>query len=182
MKIHLVTHNKHKFEEYRLLFKNENMEIEWVNTEYVEIQDDDVENVALFSLNALTGKIHEPFMLEDSGLYIKSLKGFPGPYSSYVNRTIGNEGIMDLMKNIRERQAVFVAVIGLRMDGQNYLFRGVTEGKISNEIKGKKGFGFDPIFIPEGSERTFSEMDIEEKNRYSHRMRAFKKLIEFLKI
>ncbi|MGC8995928.1 MAG: XTP/dITP diphosphatase [Thermoplasmata archaeon] len=180
MKIRVVTHNKHKYDEYKLLFENENVETEWINMEYVEIQDNDIENIALYSLNILKDNVEEPYIMEDSGLFIESLNGFPGPYSSYVNKTIGNEGILKLMEGKKNRDAEFIAIIGLRINGENYLFKGKTEGIISSKISGNKGFGYDPIFIPKEQNKTFAEMEIDEKNMYSHRMKAFKNLIRFL--
>ena len=114
-------------------------------------------------------------------MYINSLKGFPGPYSSYISKTIGNEGILDLLKN-KERSAYFLTIISY-FDGANVLtFQGKLNGRIAEEEKGKTGFGFDPVFIPENCEKTLAEMSIEEKNQHSHRINALRSFISYLGI
>jgi XTP/dITP diphosphohydrolase len=126
-------------------------------------------------------KIEEPFIKDDSGLFIDALKGFPGVYSSYVQKSIGNEGILRLMDGVENRAAYFRTVIGLFIPEKGIsLFSGECRGSISSEIRGKQGFGYDPIFIPDGEDRTFAEMSLEEKNNISHRIRAIKGLVNFL--
>lgn len=125
--------------------------------------------------------LKKPLVLEDSGLYINALKGFPGPYSSYVFKKIGNEGILKLMRSVKDRTAKFVCVVAFAHPKYGIrLFKGEVKGKISLEVRGSKGFGFDPIFIPEGSNKTFGEMDINEKNMFSHRSKAFKQFFQWL--
>jgi XTP/dITP diphosphohydrolase len=122
-----------------------------------------------------------PILIEDAGLYIDKYFGFPGPYSSYSLRTIGNEGILKLMEKERDRGAKYVSAVAYR-DGETAVtFRGEVRGTLAHESRGTGGFGYDPIFIPEeGDGRTFGEMTPEEKARISHRARAFRKLGEWL--
>lgn len=177
----IVTHNKHKYLEYKERFLNFNINLEWVNFEYKEIQADTLEDIVKFSLEFVKDKVDPPFFLEDAGLFIEALNGFPGPYSSYVHDKIGNNGILKLLLNENNRNAEFVAVIGY-FDGKNYhLFRGSVKGLITYEERGKNGFGYDPIFRPLNSEKTFAEMEINEKNEFSHRAKAFELFLNHLK-
>ena len=173
----IVTHNQNKYKEMKKIIGN----LEWVNIEYPEIQADTLEDVIEFALSYLSNKIDGNFIIDDSGLFIESLNDFPGVYSSYVYRTIGNEGILKLMEGIENRRAYFKTVIGLRYQGMNYKLVGICHGYIANEERGKNGFGYDPIFIPENHRKTFSEMTIEEKNRVSHRGKAMIKLRALLR-
>lgn len=174
--IYFVTGNKNKYEEIKRCLS---AKIKMKNIPYPEIQADRLEDVALYGIEFLKERLDENFFIEDSGLFIKELNGFPGVFSSYVFRTIGNEGIKKLMDGINNREAEFISVIAF-YDGKINIFKGVCKGIISEEIRGEGGFGYDPIFIPYGSEKTFAEMRIEEKNEYSHRGKAIRKLKEYL--
>ena len=123
---------------------------------------------------------------EDTGLEVEALHGEPGVKSA---RYAGEEKSFDanidkLLKNLQEiedRSAHFKTVISLMWEGKEYLFEGITEGQILQERKGNNGFGYDPVFLPEESNKSFGEMDLAEKNVYSHRRKATDKLIDFLK-
>jgi len=177
MKIYFVTTNDGKFEEVKKMLPRH--ELVRKDMSYPEIQANSTEEVAEFGINFLIKNVRGNIMLEDSGLFISSLNGFPGIYSSYVFKSIGNEGILKLMRGSIDRRAYFKSVIAL-YDGKIHFFEGKCSGHISENIRGKEGFGYDPIFIPEGNSRTFGEMGREEKNHYSHRGRAVSKLREFL--
>ncbi|NHW24086.1 MAG: XTP/dITP diphosphatase [Archaeoglobales archaeon] len=168
-----VTSNEGKFREAKAIAENFSIQIEWIKMEYEEPQGFNLEEIATKSAEKLVDKIKGPFFIEDSGLFIESLNGFPGPYSSYVFKTIGNRGILKLMEGISNRRAYFKSVIAYFDGSRITLFDGVVEGRISYEIRGNKGFGFDPIFLY--GDRTFAEMG-EEKNNVSHRRRALEKL------
>ena len=147
----------------------------------VEIQDDSLENIAKSSAIDAVRKCRLPIIVEDAGLFIEALNGFPGPYSSYVFRTVGNDGILKLMGNTGERKAYFKSVVafhGPEIVGP-ICFYGEAEGKIVREKHGSQGFGFDPIFEYLNSSKTFAEMRLEEKNRYSHRSLALHKFAEW---
>ncbi|MEM2934756.1 MAG: XTP/dITP diphosphatase [Candidatus Thermoplasmatota archaeon] len=174
--IYFITSNKHKYEEIKKILGN----IKMLTISYPEIQVDKLEEVVLYGLEYLKEKVDRKFFIEDSGLFIKCLNNFPGVYSSYIFKTIGNKGILKLMENKKDREAHFASVVGY-YDGEINLFKGVCKGKIAKEERGKKGFGYDPIFIPKGKRKTFGEMEIDEKNLYSHRIKALKKFIDFLK-
>ncbi|MEM0301740.1 MAG: XTP/dITP diphosphatase [Archaeoglobaceae archaeon] len=173
-----ITSNEGKFREAKSLAEKFSIEIEWLKMEYEEPQGLELEIIAKRSAEQLAKEIKEPFFIEDSGLFIEALNGFPGPYSSYVFKTIGNKGILKLMTGIPNRKAYFKAVVAY-FDGTKVMtFEGIVEGEIATEIRGDKGFGFDPIFLY--GNKTFAEMG-EEKNLVSHRRRALEKFFRTLK-
>jgi XTP/dITP diphosphohydrolase len=185
-KLIFITTNTHKVTEITDMAKalSNEITIEQLDYDYPELQLDAIEAVARESANYVreqTG-LKAPFFLEDSGLIIPALNGFPGPFSAFVFRTIGNEGILKLMadKNGEERTATFKTVVAFceSPKSEPMLFVGTVEGRIAEEIRGSSGFGYDPIFEVEG--RTFGEQSTEEKNNVSHRSRAFKGFLEFL--
>jgi XTP/dITP diphosphohydrolase len=155
------------------------IKLERLSIERVEIQADDPEVIAEYSLKMLDLDI--PILIEDAGLYINKYYGFPGPYSSYALRTINNEGILKLMENEKERDGRYLSAVAYRDGNLSVTFKGEVMGWISYEERGTNGFGYDPIFIPaEGDGRTFAEMSAEEKAKISHRARAFRKLAEWI--
>jgi XTP/dITP diphosphohydrolase len=175
-----VTGNIHKFNEARGVLAEYDIATAMLRVEAVEIQDDSIEEVAKASVLDAVKKCGLPVIVEDAGLFVETLKGFPGPYSSYVYRTIGAKGILELMKNVERREAYFHSVVAFSSpDEPPRCFHGKAKGRISREEKGSSGFGFDPIFSPSGQDRTFAEMTTEEKNRYSHRAQALRKFAEW---
>ncbi|MEM1578349.1 MAG: XTP/dITP diphosphatase [Archaeoglobaceae archaeon] len=173
-----ITSNEGKFREAKEIAKVYSIEIEWLKREYEEPQGSSLEEIAFKSAQILSKEIKEPFFIEDSGLFIESLNGFPGPYSSYVFKTIGNKGIIKLMEGIKNRRAYFKAVVAY-FDGFGIkIFEGSVHGEIALEIRGTKGFGFDPIFLY--GKKTFAEMG-EEKNLVSHRRKALENFFRTIK-
>jgi XTP/dITP diphosphohydrolase len=130
----------------------------------------------------LTGK---DCFSEDTGLEVEALNGEPGVKSARYagdNRRF-EDNIEKLLFNLSSadnKKARFRTVISLILDGKEYLFEGICPGRIINQKKGSHGFGYDPVFVPDGAQNTFAEMEMEEKNKFSHRKKAMKKLIEFL--
>lgn len=183
IKLYFVTNNKHKIAEAQTVLKNYDICLEPIDIKKIEIQSDSLEDIAKYAVIVAYKYIRKPVIVEDSGLFVDALNGFPGPFSNYVYKTIGLYGILKLLQNEANRRARFEAVVALALDEDNVkLFKGVTEGIIALEIRGDKGFGFDPIFIPiEGDGRTFAEMDVEEKSKYSHRGKAFSMLGRWVK-
>lgn len=182
-KIFFATSNPGKLSEAKKLLKPLNFEVEQLNIPYPEIQGPDLEEVALFGMNwILKEKDFEGgVFLEDAGLFIDALSDFPGVYSKFVFTSIGCEGLLRLLEGREDRSARFEAVIAYCGDDKEpVIFKGMLEGTISCEPKGDHGFGYDPIFIPQGQQKTFAEMETEEKNWFSHRARALTKLVEFL--
>ncbi len=173
----VVTSNEGKYEEYREKLKDYYYQVEMADVGYPEIQTDKLEDVVEFALEVLSER--SPLIIDDSGLFVDSLKGFPGVYSSYVMETIGCEGILELMEGKENRKARFECVIGY-LGERKKTFKGVSKGRITRKTRGKGGFGYDPIFLPEESERTYAKMDSSEKNRISHRGRAMEELLDFV--
>ena len=170
-KIVFASTSEGKFKEIFLYLKNFDIEIEFVRFDTVEIQSNKLEEIALEKSKEAFEKIGRPLIVEDTGLFIDLLKGFPGPFSSYVLETIGNQGILDLLLNRKKRFALFKSVIVYRDNNNNMTFSGDTRGTISDHIT-EGGWGYDPIFIPEGSSITYAQLGIENKMAISHRTRA----------
>ncbi len=180
MKLFFATSNKNKVLEASKLLEPLGIKPDQLRLPYPEIQADTLEEVARFGLKFL--KKNRPLILEDAGLFIDSLSGFPGVYSAYVFKTIGNEGILRLLEG-KKRNAIFRSVIGLiERGGKISLFPGVCRGMIAEEARGECGFGYDPLFIPEGSKKRFAEMETEEKNRFSHRGKSFKRFYDYFQL
>ncbi len=176
LSVFFITSNEGKFREVKAIAERYGIDVKWLNRKYIEPQGESLEEIARLSALNLAREVNEPFFIEDSGLFIEALNGFPGPYSSYVFKTIGNEGILKLMRGVKNRKAYFKAVIAY-FDGRDiHVFTGVVEGEIANEIRGTKGFGYDPIFLY--GDKTFAEMG-EEKNEVSHRRRALEKFFSW---
>jgi len=178
-RVWMGTSSDHKYQEARVVLAEYGVELERMSIDRVEIQADDPEVIAEFSLRQL--EVDVPILVEDAGLYIDKYFGFPGPYSSYALRTVGNEGILKLLEGEEERGAKYISAVAYRDGEATVTFTGEVRGRIAHECRGTGGFGYDPIFIPdEGDKRTFGEMRPEEKARISHRARAFRKLGKWL--
>ncbi len=185
MEIGFVTGNTGKLKEISRWMKGTGSTVVLEDAPFIEIQADSLEEVIQFGMEELIKEKGGDrwWMKDDSGLFIDALDGFPGVYSAYVNGTIGNDGILSLMKDEKNRSASFRTVIGLHIPGKGLsLFRGECKGKIAHDKIGRQGFGYDPIFIPEGIDITFADMDLDQKNSMSHRIRALKKMITFLEV
>ncbi len=179
-KIIFVTGNPHKVREAEEILSPLDVTVEQNDCGYPELQEDELAAIAAFGAEWAANKLGREVMVDDSGLFIEALEGFPGPYSAYVFDTLGNKGILKLMEDETNRRAVFRCVIGYcRPSEKALLFSGEVEGVIANEMKGSAGFGYDPIFEVNGV--TFGEMGDEEKNRLSHRYRALVKFAHWLK-
>ena len=151
--------------------KTYNIEIEFVKFESIEIQSESLDEIALQKAKDAYLKIGRPLIVEDTGLFIDSLQGFPGPYSSYVLGTVGNQGILDLLLNRTDRVAFFRSIVAYVDDRNSMAFPGYTKGTIGKQIT-KGGWGYDPIFIPEDSSVTYGQMGITNKIAISHRTKA----------
>ncbi len=184
MEIYFITHNSSKFEEASELANNFSLTMNWKNIEYEEPQGDTLEIIAEKSCIKILEKdltlANLVFFLEDAGLFIDSLNRFPGPYSSYVYKTIGNDGILKLMENKENRTAFFKSVIAFYANNEIKLYKGITKGKITDSKQGHDGFGFDPIFKPSECDETFAEMTLTTKNLYSHRQKSLRELFTSL--
>jgi XTP/dITP diphosphohydrolase len=182
MKALFATGNPGKFKEVKAVFSKYGIELERLDDEYPEIQSDTLEDVVDWGLGWLWERHRRPIIIDDSGLFVRSLGGFPGVFSAYVFMSIGCEGIIKLLEGEEDRSAAFRCCAGFSaQDGRKTIVIGSAEGCIIDEKRGTGGFGYDPVFVPEGEQRTFAQMTLEEKNSMSHRGRAFAKLAEVLK-
>lgn len=184
-----ATHNAHKLEEIRAILKGYNiLGLNDINCHTDIIEDaSTLEGNAIIKANFVTNNYNINCFADDTGLEVEALDGAPGVYSaryagencSYQDNVIK---LLDALKDIENRKARFRTVIALNLDGRQYTFEGIVNGIITKEQHGEKGFGYDPIFLPDGYDMTFAEMPLEIKNKISHRGIATQKLIEFLKL
>jgi len=173
--IYFVTSNKGKFVEAQAIFGD----LVQKNIGYNELQVDTLEEVVDFGMKEVMARLKGPVIIEDAGLFVDGLKGFPGVYSAYVQKTIGNNGILRLMEGIDDRRAAFKSVVGYAEPSiEPVVFRGELKGDIGFEPRGTGGFGYDPIFYVNG--KSLAEMRLEEKNRISHRAGSMKALKQWL--
>ncbi|MEM3695244.1 MAG: XTP/dITP diphosphatase [Candidatus Bathyarchaeia archaeon] len=182
--IFFATNNINKFNEARVELAKHKIAVGMLKVKTLEIQSESLEEIAKTSAIDAYKKCGLPIIVEDAGLFVEALNGFPGPYASYVYKTIGNDGLLCLMENLENRKAVFRSVIAYC--SSNFVapicFVGEVEGEIAREARrdeNQSGFGFDPIFKPLNSTKTFAEMSIAEKNMFSHRARALRKFAEW---
>jgi XTP/dITP diphosphohydrolase len=183
--VFFATNNFNKFNEVHRVLGEYKIASAMLRVKTAEIQSDSLSEIAQTSAIDAFRKCSLPVIVEDAGLFMDALRGFPGPYAAYAYKTIGNAGSLKLMENMEDRKATFQSVIA-HYDGHAapVCFEGKVAGKITNEERrgdGKSGFGFDPIFQPAGSAKTFAEMTIEEKNGFSHRAKAVRKFAEWYK-
>ncbi len=177
--ITFITGNEHKVIEAENIFKNFDIELEHIDLGYCEPQGT-LEDVAKFGAKYACRKLNKSVIVEDAGLFIKSLNGFPGVYSSYVQDTLGNKGILKLMNGIDDRYAEFRSVIGYcAPKSEPKVFLGRVKGQIALEEKGNFGFAFDPLFYVEEEGKTFGELTTEEKNQFSHRKNSLQQFIDW---
>jgi XTP/dITP diphosphohydrolase len=151
--------------------------VDFSHTHLVEIQSDSLEEIAREKAKVAFAKVKRQIIVEDDGLFIDSLSGFPGQYSSFVFKTIGNDGILKLLAGSTNRSAYFLSMIAF-YDGR---ILSISEGRVNGRITDRiteGGWGYDPIFVPDGTDLTFAELD-ESKNEYSHRKRALEKFAQW---
>jgi non-canonical purine NTP pyrophosphatase (RdgB/HAM1 family) len=180
-KITLVTGNKNKAREVERIL---NIPLEVKSIELDEIQGLDLEKIALHKLNQAFEIVKGPVIIDDVSVEIEAWNDFPGPLIKWLLKA-GNDGdasvLLKLLENESNRSAVAKLAIGFHDGKKAQIFVGETKGTIATEIRGDNGFGWDPVFIPEGHNETFAEMDPDLKDSMSHRGRAFAKLSDFIK-
>ncbi len=188
MKIAFATHNAHKVSEVQAVLGSE---YQLVTATEAGISEEIPETQPTIEGNALQKAryVYEHTGLncfaDDTGLEVEALNGAPGVYSAryageHVSYADNNKLLLKNLAGCQNRKARFRTVIALILDGKEHLFEGRVEGTIATEPHGEGGFGYDPLFIPEGSQLTFAEMSPEAKNGISHRGRAVAKLVAFL--
>ena len=182
-----ATSNKHKFEEYRALLGDQNVELQCLLdypgfTAGPEDGKTFKENASKKALEACV-YCDQPTFADDSGLEITALDNAPGIYSARYGKDDADRinRVLTELSGKADRSARFVCVLAIAINGEVIeTFEGVMEGTIIDAPRGENGFGYDPIFVPAGESRTFAEMSQEEKNQISHRARALKKALEFI--
>jgi len=184
--IFFATNNIHKFNEARKVLAEYGVSVGMLRVKGSEIQSASLEEIAKTSVIEAFRRCNLPIIVEDAGLFIQALNGFPGPYAAYAYKTISNEGLLKLMENVENREATFHSVIAYHSSESRTptCFNGEVMGEITKEERRGKSesvFGFDPIFKPANSDKTFAQMSIAEKNRYSHRAKALRKFAEWYK-
>ncbi len=183
--VFFATGNINKFREARSILGSRGIAVGMLKLKGDEVQSESLQEIAEKSVQNAYRRCGMPIFVEDAGLFIDSLRGFPGPYAAYVYHTIHNSGMLNLMADSENRAAKFQSVIAYcdsQHSCQPLIFHGEVEGAITTCERieqGKSGFGFDPIFQPKGSAKTFAEMTITEKNGYSHRAMAIHKFAEW---
>jgi XTP/dITP diphosphohydrolase len=169
-----VSTNPGKFREVQKLLLPCGVRTRWRRRSLPEPQAETLEEVVISKLAAvrdLPGYV----LVEDSGLFIPSLRGFPGVYSAHFLKTWKFGPLLELLRQ-RDRRAYFRTVAGLQRGRQRWTFVGEVKGRIAERARGRQGFGYDPIFIPEGGFRTFGEIPPAEKNELSHRALAIRQV------
>ncbi|MDP2068967.1 MAG: non-canonical purine NTP diphosphatase [Lutibacter sp.] len=187
LKLVFATNNKHKLEEVQAMLTN----FEIVNLadihcfEDIPETADTLEGNAILKANFITEKFGLDCFADDTGLEVAALNNEPGVYSArYAGENNNAEANMNkLLKNVENnpnRKAQFKTAIALNIQGKQFIFEGICEGTILTEKRGTSGFGYDPIFMPDGFNTSFAEMDMNEKGNISHRGKAIEKLVTFL--
>jgi len=183
-----ATNNSHKLTEVQAAVAGK---IKLLSLNDILCHDDIAETGLTFKENASikSNFIHNKYKIncfaDDSGLEIDALNGEPGVYSAryageHGNHAANNSKVLKRLEGVTNRKARFITVISLIWGGKEYFFEGTVDGTIRTELSGSDGFGYDPIFEPDGYDITFAEMNLAEKNAISHRGRAVEKLINFL--
>ena len=190
MKLIFATHNSNKaFEIQKLL--PEHFQILTLNDidfqEEIPENEPTIEANSAFKVQFIFNKFNLNCFADDTGLEIESLNGKPGVHSARYageerNSDANMNRVLEELNGVENRNARFKTVITLIIYGEQHQFEGIVDGTIIDEKRGSNGFGYDPIFIPEDESKTFAEMNLNEKNKFSHRARAFEKMIAFLKV
>lgn len=188
MKLVFATNNKNKLKEVQQMLPES---IELITLEDIGCLEDipetgnTIEENSLLKAKYIKEKYNYDVFADDTGLEVKSLNNAPGVYSArYAGEQKSSEDNINLLlKNLenKERTAQFKTIFTLCINNDFFTFEGIVKGKITTEKYGEKGFGYDPIFIPDGYDQTFAQMPSDLKNKISHRGIALRKLIEFLK-
>jgi len=188
MEIIFASNNLNKIREINNILGNS---FSLLSLQDIGIKEDIPENEITLEGNAMYKARHifkatgKNVFADDTGLEVEALDGRPGVHSARFagenkDSDANIEKLLSMLENQTNRNARFRTVIALVLDGKEYLFEGTVTGKIIKERRGRQGFGYDPVFIPDGKPVTFAEMDLKEKNMISHRARAFEKLRQFL--
>jgi XTP/dITP diphosphohydrolase len=173
-KLFMVTGNENKLREARQILGIEIRQTEVADLH--EIQTVDVEKAVGNKAEEAYTVVKKPLIVEDSGLIFKPWNGLPGALVKWFEETVGNEGMLKMLENFDDRSAIAQCYIGFHNGKDIKIAKGEVSGRIADRLRGDNGFGWDQIFIPDGSDISYAEMAPEEKNAISHRRKAFENL------
>lgn len=180
-KITYVTGNWSKILSAKQILEPLGIEVDNIKMETTEIQANSVEEVAMYSAKEASEKLKCTVLKNDTGLFIDALGGFPGPYTHYVDETLGEDGVLKLLDGVENRNACFIEAFAYCEYGKDpIVFKSITKGKIAEEKSGKYGWSWDFIFIPEGYDKTMGNYSDDERCLVWN-TNAYKELAEFLK-
>lgn len=168
--VYFASSNSNKYREARAILAHFGIQLGYMRCKLTEIQSCSLQKIAHRKVQDAFERFKLPVLVEDAGLFIDGLGGFPGPFSSYVFHSIGNDGILRLLK--RSRKAEFVSAVAFHSQFKSKIFLAKISGRIARIPRGV-GWGFDPIFVPQGTSKTFAELS--NKDTISHRFKALKK-------
>lgn len=181
MKLAIISSNQRKIDELKLLL-GEDFDVEVMKFEYPELKMDDNCEISKAAAKMLAERLKKTVLVEDSGFFIEALNDFPGTSTKYIHNRIGNEGFIKLMRGVKNRRCFYKSAIGICSPGKQPLcFLGIEEGTVAEKMRGKKGWGQDPIFIPKGKNKTYGELGYPE-GCHPFRQNAAEKLKEYAKI
>lgn len=188
MKLVFASNNQNKIAEIKQMLPKsiELLSLDEIGcTEDIPETADTIEGNAILKANYVTEKYCYSCFADDTGLEVEALDGAPGVFSARYagqqkNADDNMNKLLDNLKDKTNRKAQFKTIIALNINDEQHLFEGIIKGEIISEKRGTKGFGYDPIFVPEGFSTTFAEMEMNEKAKLSHRGIATRKLISFL--
>ena len=176
MKITFITGNKNKFDEAKKIIPD----LEQSAVDLTEIQSIDPKEIIVHKLNEAKKLMKGNLVVEDTSLYFEGLNGLPGPFIKWFLKTVGNEGLAKMVEPFNNNRAEAKVIIGFQTEnGYTEFFEGSIKGQVVKP-RGDKGYGWDPIFMADGMNKTFAELTIEEKAKVSMRGTAFKKLADFI--
>lgn len=180
--VRFVSSNRHKYDEALPILKGLGVRVGYERALLQEVQSDELAVIAREKARDAHRRLGTPVIVEDDGLFVEALGGFPGAYSSYVMRTIGIAGILKLLdgsSSSSDRRARFSAAIAYDDGSESRTFEASVRGTISEAPRGEKSWGYDPVFVPDGQDKTFAEMGPDQKIGASHRTGALRAFAEW---
>lgn len=179
-KIYFVTGNKGKVKEAEEIL---NIPLEIKEIDLDEIQELDLEKIALHKTNQAYEMVKKPLIVDDVSVEIDAWGGFPGPLIKWMLKKENDSAklLLKMLTGEKNRKAKARLAVGFHDGHKAHVFYGEVNGRIAGDIRGENGFGWDPVFIPDGQEKTYAQMTTQEKNDISHRRIALDKLKDFLK-
>ena len=181
-KITLVTGNKNKLKEFQSILKDLQFQVEKLDLD--EIQSMDLKEICKDKVERAHNKLQRSVIIEDTGFFIDELKGLPGPFIKFFEQKLGPSASLKLLENSTNRKAKQICSIAYQDSENQIIVTGECSGVVTEELKEGEGFGFDFCFIPDGYDKTFSQLGLEEKNKISARRKAidnFKTKFDLLK-